>query len=262
MWSTTHDIDEYDEIFVFDLDSSQDDATREFLDRKNVTIIDHHKCHVDNKHKYTNANIYIEEYTSCSKLLYKYFKNAKEKLTKEQKLLIAMVDDYDCYELKIPQSYHLNIVFWNYQGDRLMKFLQDFGKGFYGFKDIQLSAIEFYKTKLNKIKETVHIYTGVVPINKKEYRFVSTFANECINDIADFIIKNYKADVGLVINTKSNKVSIRRSTDCDLDLSSFAEKLFTQGGGHAAAAGGIIDERFAVFSKLFKPFGKPFKPVQ
>jgi len=261
-WSLNHNIEEYDEIFVFDLDSAQDEETLKYLDRENVTIIDHHKCHVNNKHKYKHAKIHIEEYTSCTKLLYKYFPEAKDKLTPEEKMLVAMIDDYDCYELKYPESYHLNIVFWNYQGDRLMKFLQDFGKGFRGFKEIQQSAISFYKNKLNNIKKDVHVYLADVTINKKEYKFVSTFASECINDIAEFIIKNYKADVGLVVNSNSQKVSVRKDKSCDLDLSNFAEKLFEQGGGHADAAGGILDDRFATFSRIFKPFGKPFKPVK
>ena len=262
-WSATHNIDDYDQVYVFDLDASQDEETRKFLDRKNVTIIDHHKCHVDNKHKYKHATVVLQVYTSCTKLLYNQFKNAKESLTDEQKLLVVMVDDYDCYELKVPNSYQLNIVFWNYQGDRLAKFIRDFSGGFQGFKPIQLKAIDFYEQKLSKIKETVHVYTATIPINNNKYRFVSTFASECINDIADFIIKNYKADVGLVVNPKSNKVSVRRSKECDLDLSDFAARLFKVGGGHADAAGGIIDDNFATFSTLFKPyakaFGDPFK---
>ena len=261
-WSENNNIEDFDQIYVFDLDSAQDDETREYLDRENVTIIDHHLHHFNNKHKYKKANVHIEVYSSCTKFLYKFFPDAKDKLTPEQKLLVAMIDDYDCYELKFPESYHMNIVFWNYQGDRLAKFLSDFSSGFSKFKDIQLSAIDYYKRKLNKIKDTVHVYIAHIPIKGKEYKFVSTFASDCINEIAEFIIKNYKSDVGLVINTNSQKVSIRRSKTCDLDLSNFAEKLFAQGGGHVDAAGGILDDRFATFSKLFKPFGKPFKQIQ
>lgn len=245
--------DKYDTIYIVDLDVSQE--CQELVDKKNVTIIDHHKTHAKNKDKYKNATVMVQEYPSCTKLLYNIFsKHYKKKLTDEQKLIVLYVDDYDSYELKFPNSYNMNLVYWNYQGDRLARFINDFDKGFSGFTDLQKRIISFNKTKFKSIKNKldVHVARGV-PIGKSKYKLVSVFADNYINEVADHIIKNYKADIGFVINLKTQKVSIRKSKECSMDLGAFATKLFGSGGGHECAAGGLINENFLKLSSLFKP---------
>ena len=253
-WMSNNNVSDY-EIYIFDLDVSQDEATRKLVDRDNVTIFDHHTTHVKKKHLYKNAKIVIREYTSCTRLIYDTLKNTGDNhLTEEQKLLVLLVDDYDCYELKIPQSYSLNVIFWNYQGDRLKKFTEEYYTGFHTFSDQQKRIINFYKKKFEGIRKDIDIHSADIPIGKQVYKFVSVFADSCINEIAEYIIKNYKADVGLVINLNSKKVSLRKAKDCKLDLGSFATKLFTVGGGHDYAAGGIIDEKFGLFSSVFRQY--------
>ena len=164
-----------------------------------------------------------------------------------------MVDDYDSYTLKMPQSYHLNLLFWNYQGDRLQKLYDEFNQGFNGFSKDQQNIINFYQRKLENIKKDLDVHWAEIPIGDKKYKFVSVFASECINEVADHIIKNYKADVGLVVNLKSNKVSLRKNNKCTLKLGSLATKLFDEGGGHDESAGGILCDNFLKFASVFKP---------
>ena len=245
--------DKYDMIYILDLDVSQE--CLELVDKKNITIIDHHKTHVENKHKYKNASTVIQEQSSCTKFLYSIFsKKYKKQLTDEQKLMVLYIDDYDCYELKFPQSYNLNIIYWNYQGDRLEKFIKDFGKGFSGFTDYQKNIILYNQNKLKSIKNKLDVHVANnISIGKNKYKMVSVFADSYVNEVADHIIKNYKADIGFVINLKSKKVSLRKSNSCELDLGKFAIKLFDAGGGHEYAAGGLLNEKFMQFSKLFSP---------
>lgn len=253
-WISQGNLNKYDRIFILDLDISRVDCL-ELVDHDKVTIIDHHQTHVDNMHKYKHAKTHIMKETSCTKMVYKMFKNGGNDLSAEKKMIVAMIDDYDCYNLKIPQSYQLNLLFWNYQGDRLQKFIDEFKTGFSGFTQEQQNIITFYTKKLDNIKKDLAVHWAEIELKGKRHKFVSVFANECINEVADHIIKNYKADVGLVINLKSNKVSLRKSKKCELKLGSFAEKLFDQGGGHDDAAGGVLCEKFLQFSSIFKPVG-------
>ena len=242
----------YEKVFILDLDVSQD--CLELVDRKNVVIVDHHDTHVQNKHKYKYATAIIEQCTSCAKLVYKKFKQDIQ-LTEQQQYLVLLADDYDSYELKLKDSYHLNIVLWNYQGDRFGKFERDFGKGFVGFNKFQKNIITFHERKLKSLKESIQVFHATIPINKKSLKFVSTFADSCINEIAEHIIQKHKSDVGIVVNLKSKKVSLRKSNDCDLHLGDFSKKILN-GGGHEYAAGGVLDQNnddFCSFTKLFKP---------
>lgn len=253
-WLSQGNLNKYDRVFILDLDVSRVDCL-DLVDNDKVTIIDHHQTHVDNMHNYKHAKTFIKKESSCTKMVYNMFRKTDHILTSEQKMLIAMIDDYDSYTLKIPQSYHLNLLFWNYQGDRLEKFLKDFHSGFTSFTAEQQNIINFYVKKLENIKNELSVHWAEIPIGKQKYKFISVFATECINEVADHIIKNYKADIGVVVNLKSNKVSLRRSKNCDMSLGSLATKLFDEGGGHDDAAGGIICDKFLQFSSLFKPMG-------
>lgn len=254
-WVASGNLNKYDRVFILDLDISRVDCF-DLVDNDKVTIIDHHQTHVENVDKYKHATVHVKQDTSCTKMVYNLFRKGGKELTAQQKTLIAMIDDYDSYKLKLPQSYHLNILFWNYQGDRLAKFLEDYSVGFQGFSSQQQNIINFYSKKLQNIKNDLSVHWAIIPIKSKGvYKFISVFADECVNEVADHVIKNYKADVGMVINLKSNKVSIRKSSDCDLKLGSFADKLFDEGGGHDDAAGGKICEKFLQFSSLFKEMG-------
>ena len=251
-WLENNRLEDYERVYILDLDISQYPEVQKAVDHTNVTVIDHHKTHIDNRNKYQNAEVFVTKATSTCKLVYKHFGGA-EKLSAELKLLTLMIDDYDSYKFNVPNSYELNIVFWSYQGDRVQKFIDDFGEGFVDFSSQQKNIIHFYLKKLENIKSSLDVHTAVIPVKKKKYKFVAVFADTCINDIATHIIQNYKSDIGLVVNLRTNKVSLRRSKTCTLDLSQLAQTLFEEGGGHEDASGGIICDKFMLFTKLFKP---------
>lgn len=253
-WLKTHNPDEYKTIYFLDLDTSNNQELINLIDRENVTIIDHHTSHVENLDKYKKANQLVQEYTSASRLIYKIFTDTTDvKLTDEQKLLILLVDDYDSYKLEIPNSYELNVLFWNYTGDRLKKFNDDFATGFKQFNDQQKNAIHFHAKKLKNVKDSLNVFQTTLPIKTSKYKVVSTFANTCINDVAEHIINTHEADIGLVINTTSNKVSFRKSKKCEVDLARLSQTMCEDGGGHSFAAGGILCDKFMELSKLFTP---------
>lgn len=251
-------LSKFEKVFILDLDVSQD--CLDLVDKKNVVIVDHHDTHVQNKHKYKNATVIVEQCTSCTKLIYQKFKQNSE-LTDEQRYLVLLADDYDSYALKLEDSYNLNVVLWNYQGDRFGKFEKDFGRGFFGFNKFQKNIITFHERKLRDLKESIEVFETTIPIKSTPTKFVSTFADSCINEIAEHIIDKYESDVGIVVNLKSRKVSLRKSKDCTVHLGDFSKKLLG-GGGHEYAAGGVLEEdneRFANFTKLFKPIYEPSK---
>ena len=254
-WASKNNIDSYTKVYFFDLDVSQNKELVSLIDRDNVVIIDHHKSHIDNIHVYKKATTFIEEYSSTTRLLYKLFSKASPdiELTDAQKLLILMVDDYDAYKLVVPNSYELNILFWSYTGNRLGKFIDDFRTGFTGFNEQHHNMVTFYLKKLENIKRSLDVHVANIPIKGSDYRVVCAFADSCINDIADHIIKNYKSDIGMVVNVRTNKVSLRKDQSCEVDLSKLSTSLFDEGGGHEFAAGGILCDKFLEFTKLFKP---------
>tara|TARA_Y100000310_G_scaffold77346_1_gene73974 strand:+ start:1473 stop:2384 length:912 start_codon:yes stop_codon:yes gene_type:complete len=241
----------YDLIYILDLDISQDSA--KLADKDNVIIIDHHSTHVTNQSKYKIAKTFITEESSCAKHIYSLLhKQSNIKLTDAQKYLLLLVDDYDSYRLQLKESHSLNLLFWNYQGDRVAKFIRDFKNGFTGFSDKQQTAIEFHNRSITQTLAELNVFEATIPISGKRYKFTSTFASKHINDVAHYIIHQHNADVGVVINLESKKVSFRKNKDVDVDVSKVASKL-TDGGGHKYAAGGVITAEFLLFSKLFKP---------
>ena len=251
-WLKTNNISSYEHVYILDLDLSQYPDVLLAFDQSNVTVVDHHKTHIANKDEYRHARTIIEPMGSTTKLIYKNFQGS-EQLNSRQKLLMLMIDDYDSYKFNVPNSYELNIVFWSYQGDRVEKFVSEFSAGFTNFNEQHKNIIKFYLKKLSNIKSNLNVHYAYVPIKGKKRKMMAVFAEACINDIAEHVLQNYKSDIVFVVNLKSNKVSLRRSKDCEIDLSNLAKKLFDEGGGHEDASGGIICEKFLTFSKIFKP---------
>ena len=249
-WSKKNNTNDYNKIVILDLDVSQ---SIDLIDLPNVVIIDHHKTHVANIDKYKKAKIIVQEYPSCAKLIYKLYKNKLDnRLDDPKKKLLMLVDDYDSWTHKYPQSKKLNYLFWNYQGDRLEKFLKDFQFGFKGFNDQQNKTIEFYELKLERTVNNLAYHQAHVSIQGKKRRCVSTFASTLISDIGNYLIDDVGADIGFVINPETNRVSVRKNKNCTVDVGKLA-KVLLDGGGHDAAAGGVCTEKFLELSKLFKP---------
>ena len=245
-WLKHNKISDYKRIYFFDLDTTE---IKDLIDKKNVTIFDHHKSHEE---EYKNATTLIDkECTSCSKLIYTFYKD-KANLTVEQKKLIALVNDYDCYELKFPESNKLNFLFWYKNGDKLQNFINDFESGFHGFDNEQNKIISYHFYKFKKLRDQIQLYKSTLSIGKKKYKFISTFANEYVNDLCQYIIDNNDCDVCLMINLKNNRVYLRKNRKVDLNLGKFAKKV-CEGGGHQYAAGGVLNDNILALSKKFIP---------
>jgi len=245
-WLKRNKLSDYKTVYFFDLDTTE---IKDLIDKKNVTIFDHHKSHDE---KYKNATTIIDkECTSCSKLIYRHYKNSAN-LTNEQKKLIALANDYDCYELKFPESNKLNFLFWYKNGDKLQNFINDFEAGFHGFTNDQNKIISYHFYKFKKIRDSVILYKSTLKIAGKEYKFISTFGNEYVNDLCQYIIDNNDCDVCLMINLKNNRVYLRKNRTVELNLGKFAQKI-CDGGGHEYAAGGELNETVLALSKKFIP---------
>lgn len=249
-WLKKNNPEDYNKIIILDLDVSQ---SQDIIDLPNVVIVDHHKTHVPNKDGYKHAKAVVQEYPSCAKLLYKLYKNKLDQvMNDDQKKLLLLVDDYDSWAHKYPHSKKLNYLFWNYQGDRLEKFLKDFQSGFKGFNEQQTRTIDFYETKLQKTVDNLAYHQAIVSIQGKKRTCISTFASTLISDIGNYLVDDMSADIGFVINPETNRVSLRKNKTCTVDVGKLAQVL-VDGGGHEAAAGGVCTEKFLEFSKLFKP---------
>lgn len=245
-WLKRNKLSDYKTVYFFDLDTTE---IKDLIDKKNVTIFDHHKSHDE---KYKNATTIIDkECTSCSKLIYRHYKNSAN-LTNEQKKLIALANDYDCYELKFPESNKLNFLLWYKNGDKLQNFINDFEAGFHGFTNDQNKIISYHFYKFKKIRDSVILYKSTLKIAGKEYKFISTFGNEYVNDLCQYIIDNNDCDVCLMINLKNNRVYLRKNRTVELNLGKFAQKI-CDGGGHEYAAGGELNETVLALSKKFVP---------
>jgi nanoRNase/pAp phosphatase (c-di-AMP/oligoRNAs hydrolase) len=244
-WISTTDIQEYDQIYIMDLGVYGD---RDLIDHKNVFIIDHHEGHGE----YTHAKTVIKNgYSSAGLLAYKTFKALYNiKFTKPQLHLILLGDDFDSYKLELKESSQLNVVFWD-STDKFNTFIKNFSGGFNGFSIKQQNMIKIHDAILKKLKETITVYSGNVKINSKEYTVCSTFGSKYINEMADILIRDYNADVALIVNANTNHVSYRRNPKCDVDLSKLAEEL-GNGAGHEYSAGSEITDKFLEFTKLLK----------
>ena len=249
-WLNEHKPDSYEKIYILDLDVSN---SIDLVDRSNFIIIDHHLTHVKAVQEYKNASIHVVETTSCAKLVYSKF---TPKITTEQKLLIALANDYDSYALTIPQSYELNCLLTNMQksagSQKAEKFMTRFYDGFKGFNTQETNIIKEHVTLKNKTISELQVFTGSVPIGGKPRLIYGATGNKFINEICDHLIKKYNAEIVFFVNTDASHVSFRKSKQCEVDLSKLAAKL-CEGGGHEYAAGGKITESFMNFTKLLTP---------
>tara|TARA_R110000824_G_scaffold257314_1_gene446273 strand:+ start:170 stop:1042 length:873 start_codon:yes stop_codon:yes gene_type:complete len=238
-------LDHYDKVFVLDLDLDPDAIN--VIDKPNVVVIDHHASHAHNKHLYKNAKAVVQEYSSCTGLIYEKFKTALT-LTKEQKQLVTNINDYDCYNIKNVDALKLNAIHRNLNNPKADKFIDSFLSGFREYTVLEKNSIKLYFKKFKEQLQTAQIFKGKI----KDYNVVATFADYAINEIAHFLINKHDAQIGIVVNTKAKTVSFRRHKECDVDVSILAKNL-CNGGGFPAAGGGALTEKFANLTKTFVP---------
>jgi oligoribonuclease NrnB/cAMP/cGMP phosphodiesterase (DHH superfamily) len=238
-------LDHYDKVFILDLDLPVEAI--ELVDRKNVVVIDHHATHVKNKHLYKNAKVVVEEYSSCTGLIYEKFKPALT-LSDDQQQLINNINDYDCYNIKNVNALKLNAIHRNLNNPKTEKFIDSFFEGFREYTVLEKNSIKLYFKKFKEQIQNAQVFKGKI----KNYDVIATFGDYAINEVAHFLINKHSAQIGIIVNTKAKTVSFRRHKECNVDVSILAKNL-CNGGGYAAAGGGALTEQFANLTKTFLP---------
>jgi len=249
-WLLKHKIEDYDKIFILDLDVSDH---KDLIDKSNVFIIDHHKSHVDNA-KYETATVIVKEYPSACLLAYKIFKKLYNlELNKNQKILIALGNDYDSYTLSVPESKKLNSIFWSTHNN-FKAFMEMYDKGMTAFTAQQENIYKLWKQQLDKTLANIKLFENKeISISGTKYHIIATFVNKSspVNDISDHILSTYNPDIAIVVNTSTQHISFRRNKKSTCKLNLLAEKL-ADGAGHEYSAGGQITGKFLEFTKLLK----------
>ena len=238
---------------TFVLDLALRDEFLPDLNQENITIIDHHKSSEQYLQKFNKAKVLYQEFSSNALWMRKIFKPSSPELSQEQKLLIALADDFDSYKLQLPDSYDLNIIFWSEYRNKFSNFIKDYYKGFKGFTESQRRAINYIKKQAATEAESVPIYYGNLNIGGKQKTVFAAMVPKIVPQVMDLLITKYKPDIFFFINTKNEKVSIRQTPSSDpIDLDQFASKI-CDGGGHTYAAGGKITPLFMELTKNLKP---------
>ena len=250
-WQLRDSFKNYDKVFICDLNIKEEAA---LVDRDNVIVFDHHVEHLDYLDQYKKAKAIIEDFSSCTLLMYKRL-HLEDKLNDNEKLLVKIVDDYDSYTLNLSYSKPLNQVFWNYTGNRVQKFIDDFGKGFFGFNQYHKNTLRIVKNKINKYFETEPLYIGNIPVSGKEYKVLGGFFSFAPNEISERALEEQNADFIILINRESKTVCLRRSKDCKLSMGKLASKI-ANGGGHEDAAGCLLNDNIINITKLLSEVKK------
>lgn len=243
--------DSYKKIYIFDLDIIKDHV--DIIDLNNVVYMHHRNLEGSSIIKTQHLRNESDECTSCTKLLYTKLKDKlKTPLTNEQKSLIALIDDYDSYNLKSPNSLKLNYFYWSFKYDKAQKFYENFKEGFYGFSNYQNKIVSDCEEKFNTIYKNLKIFKGEIDVGGQKLVICSTFNSFSPSEICHKIINDHKCDVVINVNLNTNYLNIRKNPNCTLHLGNFAKKLF-DGGGDLKVAGGHLNKNFLVLSKQLYP---------
>jgi oligoribonuclease NrnB/cAMP/cGMP phosphodiesterase (DHH superfamily) len=223
------------------------------LDFPEFVFVDHHKSSEQYLNKFKNAKIVFKNTTSNTALMYNTFLKNTNSLTKEQKYLIALANDFDCYELKLPHSYDLNVLFWSEYRGKFYKFINDFKLGFGGFSQTQKNLIHSEKTLACSQADKLQKFTGTLNIKNTSYSTVAVIGERFNTLVNDCIIHKYNPDLFFYINTKTEKVNMRKKPSIqNFDIGLFAEEV-CEGGGNLNSGGGKLTPLLMEFMKNLKP---------
>jgi putative IMPACT (imprinted ancient) family translation regulator len=223
------------------------------LDKSFITIIDHHEESEKFISNFKNSKILYKNFTSNCLLVRKIFSDNCPTLTKEQKELLLLTDDYDSSSFKYTKSYDLNILFWNQYKNKFVDFIQDYKNGFKPFTKEQENLIKTVKIKANQESESLKKFTGELNIGKSKKNVLGVLSTNTNVLVIDILFKKYDPDILLYINTKTEKVLLKQKRDNDpIDLGKFSEK-FCEGFGNTYKAIGKITPLFMELTKNLKP---------
>ena len=220
------------------------------VDLDNVIIIDSTQNHFDNKDSYTKCKKIIENNTSCVRVLEDKF--GTDKVNDNQKKFCDLVNDYAAFTYNDRNCLHLNTIFYQTAfRDRVRLFHKQFENGLTDYTNQQKNMILLYEQQFKNVYTNLNFWTYIKEKSGgKQTKIVSTMTSSHINEVANLMIKEHKADIGIVVNVEKGKVSFRRSKTSNVNLQILAQKL-CNGNGHVYASGGDLTDRFEEFSKKF-----------
>lgn len=245
-WLLTNKISDYKKIFILDIDVSK---FKDLIDHENVIIIDHHPIHKD---VYKKATKILRPTTSNVELLRQtLLKNVK--LTAEQNLLIDLIDGYDCYRLSDSRSLMLNVLYWQYRGDRIKQFSADFDSGFTNFNIQQKNIIILELKKLQEYLASTPIYYN----KNADYTVAAMFGNFSVNELADHLLKKTQCDLACIVNTKAKRIYFRRKKTSLVPITKMVEDITDlKGEGHDNACSTTLTEKFLEYTKQLSVYEK------
>ena len=120
-----------------------------------------------------------------------------------------------------------------------------------------INLIKKYLDEYNLLEEYTFdgdIFHKNIRLGDREYGIAGVFFDENPNLLANFILKEYDLiiDIVLLINLKNKVVILRKSKNCNMDLSKLAKQLST-GGGKGEVAGCLLNNKILNLTKLLKP---------
>ena len=235
-------LDKYDKVFIVGM----------VLDQSLVNKIDDSRV-VFVSDRGEKLNVYDsimigEEISSCSKLLYRKFKDEVE-IPEDLKKLVLYVDDYNNYTLKHRESEYLNAVYRRIRHNRFKEFVNRFWNGFDGFTDREMASADLFFHDIEKEYETLELYRAIF----KDWSVISTVSSKPVNEIAKKLIDNHDADVIMIVNLETKFVSFRKPVGSPANIVYMAEKLCNGGGGEWAS-GGKITEKFLEFTQKLEKY--------
>lgn len=232
--------EDYDKIFVVGM----------VLDQNLVKKIDDHRVvfvsdRPDDFKTWDSTKIQ-EECSSCTKLLYKKFKE-KVEFTKNLKKFFLYVDDYNSYDLKHEETKYLNALYRKSGGNRFVNFVNRFWNGFDGFTTTEVKLAEGFFEELEDELEHITLYSG----EWEGFKVISTISKFSVNELSHSIMENYPADAVIVMNPDTQFVSFRKYKGSEVDIAKMAGNL-CDGGGGEWASGGRITKEFLKFSETLR----------
>jgi oligoribonuclease NrnB/cAMP/cGMP phosphodiesterase (DHH superfamily) len=108
----------------------------------------------------------------------------------------------------------------------------------------ELNLCEQYNREIDEELQKLDVYGT----KYQDKPVVATFSKLPVNEIAAYLLSEYKADVAIVVNTSTEFVSFRKSNSSPIDLRYMAENMCNGGGGQYAA-GGKLTTKFMEFSQ-------------
>jgi len=243
-WNT---LDHFDKIFVCDLSLNEEQAIA--INRENVVVVDHHETHARFADKYTKAKSIVTPYSSNTKLVFDKFRS-KIEVTPAKEALVGLIDQYDSWSFDFPRELapaQLNAIFNVYNRPKVEKFIESFKDGLREYTPQEKGAIKLHFKRFVEQLENPK-FAGMI----KDFKVVSTFITAQVNEVANYMLDKYDADIAIMVNLDIKVVSFRKKKGVQLDLGKLAEKLCDGGGSHILA-GGKLTDTFATFTKTLTP---------